>query len=58
MLSIQIDTKSFTTSNWPFLQVLRKQVFQYERLIDVVRLLDTFEQKCITVHNRRIIQTF
>ena len=50
MLSIQIDTKSLTTSNCPSLQAIWNGVFHYARLIVVVRLLHILVDKNIGHH--------
>ena len=49
MFSIQIDTKGLTTSNSPSLQAIWNRVFNYVRLIDAVRLLDS---RCSRVRQR------
>ena len=49
MFSIQIDTKGLTTSNCPSLQAIWNRVFNYVRLIDAVRLLDS---RCSRVRQR------
>ena len=43
MLSIQIDTENSTTSNYPFLRAICKDVFNLVQFMDAVWLLETFK---------------